>query len=117
MVHIATNTLKSMQDSGTVIGMKVIPSPIDFNCDVCIQGKHSVYPLPKESTTQYTEISELIVTDVWGPAQVIGRGGFRYYISFTDAATQFSIITFLKEKSNALEAYQQFNSSLQTHHH
>ena len=87
MGHIMPNTLKSMLDSGTVVGMKVIPSPINFDCDACIQGKHSVYPLPKESTTQYTEIGELIVTDVWGPAQVIGQGRFQYYISFTDAAT------------------------------
>src|SRR5260370_37692744 len=87
MGHIMPNTLKSMHDSGTIIGMKVISSPIDFDCDACIQGKHSVYSLPKESTTQYTEIGELIVTDVWGPAQVIGQGRFQYYISFTDAAT------------------------------
>src|SRR5260370_37049533 len=85
--HIMTNTPKSIHDSGTIIGMKVIPSLINFNCDVCIHGKHSVYPLPKESTTQYTEISELIITDVWAPAQVTRQGRFRYYISFTDAAT------------------------------
>src|SRR5258708_30864251 len=114
MGHIMPNTLKSMLDSGTIVRMKVIPSPIDFDCDTCIQGKHSVYPLPKELTTQYTEISELIVTNVWGPAQVIGWGRFWYYISFTDAATRFSIITFLKEKSDALEVNQQFESRLQT---
>ena len=87
MGHISPQTLKSMQDSGTVQGMKVIPSPLDFDCNVCIQGKHTVHLLPKESTTQYTDIRELIVTDIWGPAQVTSHGGFRYYISFTDAAT------------------------------
>jgi GAG-pre-integrase domain len=114
MGHISPQTLKSMRDSGTVQGMKVIPSPLDFDCSVCIQGKHAVHPLPKESTTQYTDIGELIVTDIWGLAQVTGHGRFQYYISFTDAATRFSAITFLKEKSDALEAYQQYKSHLKT---
>src|SRR5258705_5146975 len=114
MGHISPQTLKSMQDSGTVQGMKVIPSPLDFNCNACIQGKHTVHPLLKESTTQYTDIGELIVTNIWGLAQVTRHGRFQYYISFTDAATQFSAITFLKEKSDALEAYQQYESCLKT---
>src|SRR5260370_2062360 len=87
MGHITPQTLKSMHDSGTVEGMKIIPSLIDFNCDTCIQGKHSVHSLPKESTTEYKEIGKLIVTDVWGLAQINGRGRFQYFISFTDVAT------------------------------
>ena len=99
-----------MHDSGTVEGMKIIPSPIDFDCNTCIQGKHSVHSLPKESTTEYKEFGKLIITDIWGLAQINGRGGFQYFISFTDVATRFSIITFLKEKSDASKAYQQFES-------
>src|SRR5258708_16454029 len=87
MGHISPQTLKSMQDSGTIQGMKVIPSPLDFNCNACIQGKHTVHLLLKESTTQYMDIGELIVTNIWGPAQVTRHGRFWYYISFTDAAT------------------------------
>ena len=114
MGHISPQTLKSMQDSGTIQGMKVIPSPLDFNCNACIQGKHTVHLLLKESTTQYMDIGELIVTNIWGPAQVTRHGRFWYYISFTDAATWFSAITFLKEKSDALKAYQQYESHLKT---
>ena len=102
MGHISPQTLKSMRDSGMVQGMKVIPSPLDFDCDVCIQGKQSVQPLHKESHTEYMEIRELIVTDVWGLAEITRCGRFCYYISFTDATSQFSIITFLKEKSDIL---------------
>src|SRR5258708_28502492 len=114
MGHISPQTLKSMQDSGTVHGMNVITSQLNFDCNACMQCKHTDHPLPKESTTQYTDIGELIVTDIWGPAQVTGCSGFWYYITFTDAATRFSAITFLKEKSNALEAYQQYELHLKT---
>jgi len=41
-----------MWDSGMAEGMKVINSPLDFDCNACIQGKQTVQPFPKESTTQ-----------------------------------------------------------------
>src|SRR6266571_9424790 len=66
------------------------------------------------ATTKYQEIRELVITDLWGPAQVMGKGGANYFISFTDAATRFSVVNFLKEKSNALGAYKQFESQLWT---
>ena len=59
-----------------VEGMKVINSLLDFDCDACIQGKQTVQPFPKESTTQYSEIGELIVSNLWGLAQITGWGGF-----------------------------------------
>jgi len=61
-----------MQDSGMVEGMKIIDSLLDFDCDACIQGKQTIQPFLKESTTQYSEIGELVVTDLWGPAQITG---------------------------------------------
>ena len=47
MRHIAPQTLESMHDSGTVQGMKVIPSPIDLDCNACIQGKAFSTAIPK----------------------------------------------------------------------
>ncbi len=87
MGHMAPQSLKTMYDQGRVEGMKVIPSPLDFNCKACIQGKAMALPVPKESNTKYWEIGELVVMDLWGPAQVTGRGGYWYFISFTDVAT------------------------------
>ena len=85
--HVAPQTLKQMWDSGLVEGMKVIESLFDFDCIACIQGKQAIQPFPKELTTKYLEIGELIVTDLWGLAQVTGQGGYCYFISFTDSTT------------------------------
>src|SRR5258708_31725830 len=87
MGHISPWTLKLMRDSSMVEGMKVIESPLDFDCEACIQGKQTVQPLLKELTTEYSKIRELIVSNLWGPAQVTSWGGFHYYVSFTNAAT------------------------------
>jgi hypothetical protein len=83
---------------------------LEFECDACIQGKSTAQPVPQESSSKYREIGELVVTDLWGPAQVMGKGGTNYFISFMDAATRYSVVDFLKEKSDAFEAYKQFES-------
>jgi hypothetical protein len=114
MGHIAPQSLKTMVEQGRVDGMKIIPSPFNFECEACIQGKSTVQPVPRESNTKYQEIGELVVTDLWGPAQVIGKGGTNYFISFMDVATRFSVVDFLKGKSDALEAYKQFELRLWT---
>src|SRR5258708_4080245 len=56
MGHISPWTLKLMQDSSMVEGMKVIESLLDFDCEACIQGKQTVQPLPKELTTEYSKL-------------------------------------------------------------
>ena len=96
MGHINVQSLKLMKEKNLVEGMEVIQSPLEFICEACIQGKQVTKPLPKKSQTLYSEIGELILTDLWGPAQVKGKGGFEYFISFMDAATHFSVVGFLK---------------------
>ncbi|PBK58620.1 hypothetical protein ARMSODRAFT_856842, partial [Armillaria solidipes] len=53
-------------------------------CEACIQAKQHVKPFPQEAETEYTQIGEMTYSDLWGPAQVSGIRGERYYISFTD---------------------------------
>ena len=114
MGHINVQSLKLMKEKNLVEGMEVIQSPLEFICEACIQGKQVTKPLPKKSQTLYSEIGELILTDLWGPAQVKGKGGFEYFISFTDAATRFSVVGFLKRKSDAFSQYRRFATHIQT---
>ncbi len=103
--HASIQALWIMHQQNLVDGMKIIPSPQNFVCKGCIQGKHTSKPLPCESKNKYKEIGDLVVTDLWGPAPIEGKGRLNYYISFTNAATQYSVITFLKDKSEAFNHY------------
>ncbi|CEL57201.1 Retrovirus-related Pol polyprotein from transposon TNT 1-94 OS=Nicotiana tabacum PE=2 SV=1 [Rhizoctonia solani AG-1 IB] len=96
--------------------MEVIETPegLDFECKTCIQAKAHQRPFPKDSKTEAKEIGELIVTDVWGPAQVKSIGNYRYYVSFTDVATRFTRLGFLKHKDETLEEYKAFEAMLNT---
>ncbi|CAH9083274.1 unnamed protein product, partial [Cuscuta epithymum] len=81
-------------------------SELDF-CSSCCLGK--VHRLPSSpSTTIFQSPFELIFTDLWGPAPVLSFDGYSYYISFIDAFTRYTWIYFLKKKSDALIAFQNF---------
>jgi histone deacetylase 1/2 len=65
------------------------------------------------SQTVYTQPFEVIHTDLWGPAPFDSYDGYRYYITFVDTFTKYTWIYFLKQKSDALQAFKQFLALVQ----
>ncbi len=53
-------------------------------CEVCLRGKMSRVPFPKESTHASKEILELVHSDVCGPFQVTTPSGNRYFVTFIE---------------------------------
>ena len=70
--HGSVPSLQKMHKGNLVEGMKVIPSPMNFICKGCIQGKHQIKPVPQKSKTKYKEIGKLVTMDLWGPAPIKG---------------------------------------------
>ncbi|QRV85201.1 Retrovirus-related Pol polyprotein from transposon TNT 1-94 [Ceratobasidium sp. AG-Ba] len=114
--HINAKALKRLKDTNAVNGMEIIKDDkgLDFECVTCMQSKAHIHPFPKDSHTQASEIGDLVVTDVWGPARKASIGHFKYYVSFTDVATRFTRLGFLKHKDETLEHYKIFEAMLNT---
>lgn len=51
---------------------------------------------------------ELLFLDLWGPAPVKSTSGFSYYLSIVDAASKYTWIFLLKQKSETLDIFKQF---------
>src|SRR5712691_7622239 len=51
-----------------------------------------------------------IHTDVWGPASIATRQGRRYFATFTDDATRFTVAYLMRTKDKALAAYKSFEA-------
>ena len=67
-------------------------------CESCIKGKQSKLPFLKES--QRTKgILEVIHTDICDPMEVKSLAGAKYFVTFTDEFSRYTIVYFLKEKS------------------
>ena len=51
----------------------------------CIQAHQMVKPFPKQTEDDIMQISELTVSDSWGPANMEGPNQEQYFYLFTDA--------------------------------
>ncbi|QRV97073.1 Retrovirus-related Pol polyprotein from transposon TNT 1-94 [Ceratobasidium sp. AG-Ba] len=114
--HINVKTLKRLKETNAVDSMEIAEDSegLNFECDACMQSKAHVQPFPKDSRTGASEIGELVVTDVWGPARIASIGKYKYYVSFTDVATRFTIIAFLRHKDETINEYKSFEAMINT---
>jgi hypothetical protein len=52
----------------------------------------------------------LIFTDVWGPAPVCSRSGFKYYVSFLDAYSKYTWLYPICSKSDVSSIFLKFKT-------
>ena len=83
-------------------------------CEACIQGKQTREDIPKKGKNKVLQPRELVMSDVWGKLPVKSLTGKEYYILFIDIATIFSLITFLKQKSDILTTFKDYYTFIKT---
>ena len=108
--HISADSIRQMT-TGMIDGLRITGSiPNRFQCAECIQGKHARTAQPKKATREITEVGELIVSDVMGGGTKlpVGIGGIHYVVTFTDMRSRFTVCFYLKNKSEVLAAFKQF---------
>jgi hypothetical protein len=59
---------------------------------------------------------ELIHTDVCGPMSMIAKGGFQYFITFTDDFSRYGYVYLMKHKSESLEKFKEFQNEVEYQH-
>ena len=60
-----------------------------------------------------SDLLELIHTDVCGPMSSIARGGFQYFITFTDDLSRYGYVYLMKHKSETFENFKEFQSEVE----
>ena len=58
---------------------------------------------------------ETIHTDVCGPMSVDARGGYRYFLTFTNDLRRYGYIYLMKHKSETFEKFKEFQSEVENH--
>ena len=87
--HVNIWTIKTLLKNNLVTDLLIDESQEPTQCSACIQGKRHVEPFPKEATESADKIGDLILSDVWGPAQIEGPGREKYFYSFIDARSRY----------------------------
>ena len=71
-------------------------------CESCLLGKMTKKPFAKSCERAY-DLLKLIHSDVCGPMSMTDRGGYEYFITFTDDLSRYEYVYLMKHKSEALK--------------
>ena len=66
-------------------------------CETCLMGKMTKTPF-SGTMERATDLLEIIHTDVCGPMSVEARGGYCYFLTFTDDLSRYGYIYLMKLK-------------------
>ena len=118
MGHIAVASARKLIESGAVTGVELDPNSQEHDCNACIFARATRLPVPKLRISPPAQsFGDEIHTDVWGPASISTRQGRRYFVTFTDDATRFTITYLMRTKDQALAAYKSFEAWALTQGH
>ena len=79
-----------------------------------MQGKCRRKPHYSLKSIKSKEKLQLVHADICEPMQTQSLGGSRYFITFTDDYSRYCSTYFLKSKSEALEKFKEFQTSVET---
>ena len=76
-------------------------------CELCLMGNMTKTPF-SGTTERANDLLEIIHTDVCGPMCVEARGGYRYFLTFTDDLSRHGYIYLMKHKSETFKKFKEF---------
>ncbi|KAK8569059.1 hypothetical protein V6N12_007591 [Hibiscus sabdariffa] len=84
-------------------------------CESCLLGKMTKAPFSGKDE-RASDLLGLIHSDVCGPMNTQARGGYQYFITFTDDFSRYGYIYLMRHKSEALERFKEFKNEIQKQH-
>ncbi|KAJ9539488.1 hypothetical protein OSB04_032221 [Centaurea solstitialis] len=85
--------------------------PFD-NCESCLSGKMTKEPFNKYNE-RATDLLEIVHTDVCGPFSHEARGGYWYFITFTDDFSRYGYVYLMRHKSESFEKFREYQNEVQ----
>ena len=99
--HIDLKRMKKLHDDGLLESLDY--ESVDA-CEPCLMGKMTKTPF-SGTMERAKDLLEIIHTDVCSPMSVEARGGYRYFLTFTDDLSRYGYIYLMKHKSETFEKF------------
>ena len=84
-------------------------------CEPCAYGKAAMTPMPSAGGVLVTRRLQPVHSDLGGPMSRPSRGGALYFGTFTDDFSRWTVVVFLRKKSNLLAEYKKWLTKEQLH--
>ena len=108
--HINYKYVNELSQKKMVVGVNCSKEDTNQQCEACAKAKMHRVPVPKASRNRSSRPLHLVHSDVCGPMNVNSIGGSKYVLSFTDDYTKYVTVYFLKNKSEVLSKFQEYES-------
>lgn len=108
--HLSAKGLEQLVRNDMVRGLKtnVRKSSEKIVCEACVAGKLNRKPFVTSEGRQSSRVLELIHSDVCGPVTPVGVGGERYFVTFIDDWSRFTVVFLLNSKDQVLGAFRDY---------
>ncbi|GKU97061.1 hypothetical protein SLEP1_g10245 [Rubroshorea leprosula] len=107
--HINVERINRLVKDGPLDFLKIESYP---TCEPCLQGKMTKLPFSGKGE-RALGVLDLIHSDVCGPINHVARGGFSYFITFTDDYSRYGYIYLMKHKSESFEKFKEFRNEVE----
>jgi hypothetical protein len=107
--HISLKRMKKLHGDGLLESSDLESFDI---CESCLLGKMTKAPFAR-SCERATDLLELVHSDVCGPMSATARGGYEYFVTFTDDFSRYGYVYLMKHKSETFEKFKEFQSEVQ----
>ena len=97
--HIGVKRMKKLHKDGLLESLDT--------CEPCLMGKMTKTPF-SGTMERASDLLEIIHTDVCSPMSVEARGGYRYFLTFTDDLSRYGYIYLMKHNSETVERFENF---------
>ena len=102
--HIGVKHMKKIHADGLLESLDY--ESVDA-CEPCLMGKMTKTPF-SGTMERAKDLLEIIHTDVCGPMSVEARGGYRYFLTFTDNLSRYGYIYLMKISLKHLKSSKNF---------
>ena len=99
--HINPNRIHVLVKSGILNSLAFEPIPM---CESCLEGKMPKRPF-KAKGYHATKSLELVHTDVCNPMRVQARGGYEYFVTFTDDYSRYGFVYLMQQKFETFDKF------------
>ena len=107
--HLGYDSLKQLNDKDLVNGLQInSDGACDNKCEGCALGKQHRNSFPKKSERVTKQPLELIHSDVCGPMSTGSVGGSKYFVTFIDDYSRYTVLYTMKAKSETLSKFKEY---------
>jgi Integrase core domain/GAG-pre-integrase domain len=109
--HVSYDGLSKLLAHNLTNGFEVNESSPKPECITCIEAKQSEKPF-SQMPNRETTAGEMTHMDLWGKYEIASINGSYYYLLMVDDTSQYTTVTFLKSKDQAVQCIKEYLTHL-----